>query len=149
MRFTFIQDHRRQFPTRLMCRVLQVAPAGYYDKLGPLYHLFSALTAGVWGGPHFSRLATVGEAFLRTTGFENDHPDPEKGEADICGASVAKWINAGMPDRDNYYLIGLRVATGDVACDHSFWAESDKDEEAIWHSFLRTVAFDSAAICCI
>ena len=46
----------------------------------------------------------------------------------------------GMPDRDNYYLIGLRVTTGDVACDHSFWAESDKDEEAIWHSFLRTVA---------
>ena len=46
----------------------------------------------------------------------------------------------GMPDRENYYLIGLRVATGDVACDHSFWAESDKDEEAIWHSFLRTIA---------
>jgi len=30
MRFTFIQDHCRQFPTRLMCRVLHVAPAGYY-----------------------------------------------------------------------------------------------------------------------
>ena len=41
----------------------------------------------------------------------------------------------GIPDRDNYYLIGIRVTTGDAACDHSFWAESDKDEEAIWHSF--------------
>jgi len=30
MIFAFIQDHRRQFPLRLMCRVLSVAPAGYY-----------------------------------------------------------------------------------------------------------------------
>jgi putative transposase len=30
MRYPFIQDHARQFPLRLMCRVLQVAPAGYY-----------------------------------------------------------------------------------------------------------------------
>lgn len=46
----------------------------------------------------------------------------------------------GMPDRDTYYLIGLRITTGDVACEHSYWADSDKDEEAIWHSFLRTIA---------
>jgi putative transposase len=30
MRFDFIQEHRRQFPIRLMCRILRVAPAGYY-----------------------------------------------------------------------------------------------------------------------
>jgi putative transposase len=30
MRFSFIQQHARQFPVRLMCQVLQVAPAGYY-----------------------------------------------------------------------------------------------------------------------
>jgi len=30
MRYDFIQDHRRQFPLRLMCRALSVAPAGYY-----------------------------------------------------------------------------------------------------------------------
>jgi predicted RecB family nuclease len=46
----------------------------------------------------------------------------------------------GMPHRDNYYLIGLRITTDDGACDHSFWAESDQDEEAIWRSFLRTLA---------
>jgi predicted RecB family nuclease len=46
----------------------------------------------------------------------------------------------GMPDREIYYLIGLRITTGDLVCDHSYWADSDKGEEAIWHSFLRTVA---------
>jgi putative transposase len=30
MRFKFIADHAREFTVRLMCRVLRVAPAGYY-----------------------------------------------------------------------------------------------------------------------
>jgi putative transposase len=30
MRFKFIDQHRQQFPVRLLCRVLAVAPAGYY-----------------------------------------------------------------------------------------------------------------------
>ena len=30
MRFIFIENHRQQFPLRLLCRVLRVAPAGYY-----------------------------------------------------------------------------------------------------------------------
>lgn len=46
----------------------------------------------------------------------------------------------GMPDRDSYYLIGLRVTTGVVACDHSFWADSDDDEESLWRSFLQVIA---------
>ncbi len=31
MRFQFIDDHRGQWPTRLMCRVLDVSPGGYYQ----------------------------------------------------------------------------------------------------------------------
>lgn len=30
MRFGFIEQHARTWPVRLMCRVLQVSPSGYY-----------------------------------------------------------------------------------------------------------------------
>ncbi|EIM30676.1 hypothetical protein MicloDRAFT_00005790 [Microvirga lotononidis] len=30
MRFRFIEQHARAYPVRLMCRVLQVSPSGYY-----------------------------------------------------------------------------------------------------------------------
>jgi putative transposase len=31
MRYQFIDDHRQEFPTRLMCRVLEVSTGGYYQ----------------------------------------------------------------------------------------------------------------------
>jgi hypothetical protein len=46
----------------------------------------------------------------------------------------------GIPDRESYYLIGLRITGGNVTNDHSFWADSEKDEEEIWHSFLKKVS---------
>jgi predicted RecB family nuclease len=46
----------------------------------------------------------------------------------------------GMPERDSYYLIGLRIARGDSVCEYSYWADTERDEEAIWHSFLRQIA---------
>lgn len=33
MKYQFIRDHTEEFPVRLMCRVLAVAPSGYYDWL--------------------------------------------------------------------------------------------------------------------
>jgi hypothetical protein len=30
MKFAFIHAHRRQFPVRRMCQVLEVSPSGYY-----------------------------------------------------------------------------------------------------------------------
>jgi len=33
MKFQFIQDHREYFPVRLMCRVLEASPSGFYDWL--------------------------------------------------------------------------------------------------------------------
>jgi putative transposase len=30
MRFRFMEDHRAQFPVRIMCAVLEVSPSGYY-----------------------------------------------------------------------------------------------------------------------
>lgn len=33
MKYQFIRDHTKEFPVRLMCQVLAVAPSGYYDWL--------------------------------------------------------------------------------------------------------------------
>jgi predicted RecB family nuclease len=42
----------------------------------------------------------------------------------------------GLPDRDFYYLIGLRVGNGESAVQHSFWADTVKDEAKIFREFL-------------
>jgi predicted RecB family nuclease len=45
----------------------------------------------------------------------------------------------GLPERERYYLIGLRIATDKSPSLHSFWADNDTDEQGMWHSFLRTM----------
>jgi predicted RecB family nuclease len=48
----------------------------------------------------------------------------------------------GLPDRDYYYLIGVRIGNGDAAVQHSLWANCIEEEMNIWHEFiniLRTV----------
>ena len=42
----------------------------------------------------------------------------------------------GLPDRDFYYLIGVRIGNGESAVQHSLWADSLKDEGNIWREFL-------------
>jgi predicted RecB family nuclease len=42
----------------------------------------------------------------------------------------------GLPDRDFYYLIGVRFKTGDSVVHHSLWADSPSDEGSIWREFL-------------
>ena len=42
----------------------------------------------------------------------------------------------GLPDRDFYYLIGLRIGDGDSAVQHSLWADTIADEGKIWREFL-------------
>jgi len=42
----------------------------------------------------------------------------------------------GLPDRDFYYLIGLRIGHGDSAIQHSLWADTVEDEGKIWREFL-------------
>ena len=34
MRFQFIADHRKEFPTTRMCKMLDVSPSGYYAWRG-------------------------------------------------------------------------------------------------------------------
>jgi len=42
----------------------------------------------------------------------------------------------GLPDRDFYYLIGIRFKAGDSVVHHSLWADSPSDEGSIWRDFL-------------
>ena len=43
----------------------------------------------------------------------------------------------GMPDRDFYYLIGLRFESGGKHLERSFWADGLDGERAIWEVCLR------------
>jgi predicted RecB family nuclease len=42
----------------------------------------------------------------------------------------------GLPDRDFYYLIGVRIGNGGSAVQHSLWADSVEDEGRIWRELL-------------
>ncbi|MGB7463783.1 MAG: TM0106 family RecB-like putative nuclease, partial [Candidatus Acidiferrum sp.] len=42
----------------------------------------------------------------------------------------------GIPDRDFYYLIGLRTANGDDTAQYGLWADSVHQEMQIWSDFL-------------
>ena len=42
----------------------------------------------------------------------------------------------GLPDRDFYYLIGVRIGNGESAVQHSLWADTAADEGRIWREFL-------------
>ena len=46
----------------------------------------------------------------------------------------------GVPDRDFYYLIGVRIGHGMSAVQHSLWADSVEDERRIWNEFLDIIA---------
>jgi predicted RecB family nuclease len=45
----------------------------------------------------------------------------------------------GAPDRDFYYLIGLRYERAGEQVEHSFWADESEHERRIWESCLRTL----------
>jgi predicted RecB family nuclease len=46
----------------------------------------------------------------------------------------------GLPDRDFYYLIGLRVKTARGFEQHSLWADSVDQERRIWTDFLHVLS---------
>jgi predicted RecB family nuclease len=45
----------------------------------------------------------------------------------------------GAPDRDFFYLIGLRYRARNRAIERSFWANKSQDEFTIWDAFLHTL----------
>ncbi len=46
----------------------------------------------------------------------------------------------GLPDRDFYYLIGVRIRNGDSVVQHSLWADSADEEKRIWTDFLGVLS---------
>jgi transposase len=42
----------------------------------------------------------------------------------------------GIPDRDDYYLIGLRVEAAEGQVQHSLWSDKAESEKLIWSKFL-------------
>jgi predicted RecB family nuclease len=60
-------------------------------------------------------------------------------ELNIAGTPIYLDVE-GVPDRDYYYLIGVRIKNGGIYNQHSFWANGKSEEKEIWHSLLRTLA---------
>lgn len=56
-------------------------------------------------------------------------------ELTIAGTPVFLDVE-GLPDRDFYYLIGMRIGSGESSTQHSFWANSREDERSLWAEFL-------------
>lgn len=46
----------------------------------------------------------------------------------------------GIPDRDFYYLIGVRIRMGDKITQHSLWADTQADENTIWNKFIAILS---------
>jgi predicted RecB family nuclease len=46
----------------------------------------------------------------------------------------------GLPDRDFYCLIGIRVGTGGSAVQYGFWADNEEAEKRIWAEFLDVLS---------
>jgi predicted RecB family nuclease len=57
----------------------------------------------------------------------------------IEGTPVSLDVEA-LPDRDFYYLIGIRIRGKTSSTQHSLWADSINEEETIWFRFLKILA---------
>ena len=64
---------------------------GTYDKMGPVYHVFAAMTAGYWLPSLVGGNVDNFEAFLRTFRIGSDQPDAGEGRADECGVEIGQW----------------------------------------------------------
>jgi predicted RecB family nuclease len=46
----------------------------------------------------------------------------------------------GLPDKDFYFLIGMRIVGSESTMHHSLWADNEADEKNIWNEFLCLLA---------
>ena len=70
----------------------------------------------------------------------------KKNQIHVVGAPSLKFDGVptfldveGMPDRDFYYLVGLRFERDGEQVERSFWADGLDDERAIWENCLQTL----------
>ena len=63
------------------------------------------------------------------------------GKPDLTITGTPVYIDVeGTPDRDSYYLIGLRIPGATSVVQRSLWANDRADEENIWKEFLQIIA---------
>ncbi len=79
---------------------------------------------------HSLRALAIRENKIHAVGI----PDPE-----LEGTPVFLDVE-GLPDRDFYYLIGIRVQAVEGSVQHSFWADDAKEEKLIWQDFLGVLS---------
>ena len=58
-----------------------------------------------------------------------------KPELSVTGTPIFLDVE-GIPDRDSYYLIGMRFKKEDSDVQYSFWADDPSQEKTIWKDFL-------------
>jgi predicted RecB family nuclease len=70
----------------------------------------------------------------------------KKNQIHVVGAPSLKLTGVpifldveGMPDRDFYYLVGLRFESGGEQVEQSFWADGLDGERKIWENCLQTL----------
>lgn len=70
----------------------------------------------------------------------------KKGQIHVVGTHALKFEGAptyidveSMPDRDFYYLVGLRYESGGGPVEHTFWADGPEEEREMWKGCLRTL----------
>jgi predicted RecB family nuclease len=79
---------------------------------------------------HSLRALAIRENKIHAVGI----PDPK-----LNGTPVLLDVE-GLPDRDFYYLIGIRVQAAEGSVQHSFWADDAKEEKLIWKDFLGVLS---------
>jgi predicted RecB family nuclease len=79
---------------------------------------------------HSLRALAIRENKIHAVGI----PDPK-----LEGTPVFLDVE-GLPDRDFYYLLGVRVQTAEGSVQHSFWADDAKEEKLIWSDFLAVLS---------
>lgn len=63
------------------------------------------------------------------------------GKPDFALSGTPVYLDVeSIPDRQFYYLIGLRILHSGNMIQHSFWAEDPLQEREIWASFLKTLS---------
>jgi len=63
------------------------------------------------------------------------------GSSEMAIDGVPVYLDVeGLPDRDFYYLIGLRVKTAKGIAQYSLWADSAAEERRIWEDFLDVLS---------
>jgi predicted RecB family nuclease len=64
-----------------------------------------------------------------------------QGTPDLSRSALDIYFDVeGIPERNFYYLIGLRYDNGTASVQESFWADDEAGERAMWTSCLRSLS---------